>query len=379
MSEFGTPFPRGVRKLLSMQTLDEARWMAVENRDETSLGIFFYGVASTGIYCRPGCGARRPLRRNVTFFATPEDAAAAGFRACKRCRPDQEGATDEMMAVVAQVCRTMGQPGRAPSLKEIARDVGYSERHLRRRFQEVVGVSPATYARAQRSAHAREALRSSATVTEAVLDAGYGSFRAFYDHGASTIGMSPDRFRRGGLGEEIRYTSVQTPRGVVVIACTARGVCDVRIGRDEDELISEMRALFPRAIVQRDDEGLLRVAEAVAGGADGHQTVAQLPLDVQGTVFQIRVWEALRRIPSGETRSYAQIAQEIGAPSSIRAVASACAANRTALLIPCHRVRRSDGSLGGYRWGVETKAALLRAEARVAQSEVSPSEDASPQ
>jgi AraC family transcriptional regulator of adaptative response/methylated-DNA-[protein]-cysteine methyltransferase len=257
----------------------------------------------------------------------------------------------------------------------MATELGYSERHLRRRFQEIVGVSPATYARAQRSSRAREALRSGSTVTKAVVGAGYGSFRAFYEHGASTLGMAPDRFREGGLGEDIRYTSLETPRGVVVVACTSRGVCDVRIGSDEDELIADMSSQFPRATVRRDDEGLVQVAQALARGIDGHETVAKLPLDVEGTAFQIRVWEALRKIPAGETRSYAEVANDIGMPSAVRAVASACGANRTAILIPCHRVRRSDGSLGGYRWGVEVKAALLRAEAHEAQTNSSSKDD----
>jgi AraC family transcriptional regulator of adaptative response/methylated-DNA-[protein]-cysteine methyltransferase len=300
----------------------------------------------------------------VAFFATPEEAAKAGFRAYKRCRPDVAHVTDPMVATIAQVCRRLEQPGYAGPVREIAEDFGYNERHLRRSFQEIVGVSLATYARAQQASRAREALQRGTSVSRAVVDAGYGSFRAFYEHGATTLGMSPNRFRSGGLGEEIRFTSVQTPRGVVVVACTPRGVCDVRIGDDEETLIAEMRAVFTRETVRRDDEGLVGVARALALGVDGDARAGELPLDVQGTAFQIRVWEALRRIPLGEVRSYAEVAQDIGAPTAVRAVASACGANRAAVVIPCHRVRRSDGSLGGYRWGVDVKAAILDAEAR---------------
>ena len=349
-----------------MDTLDDVRWAAVLDRDDESLGVFVYAVTSTGIFCRPGCAARRPLRKNVEFYATPDAALAAGFRACKRCRPDSAFVRDAMTATIAEVCRRLEQPGHRATVGAMAKELGYNERHLRRRFQEIVGVTPATYARAQQALRVRNGLQSATTVTQAVVDAGYGSPRAFYEHGATTLGMSPDRFREGGLDENIYFTSVQTPRGFVLISCTSRGVCDVRVGSDEETLETEMRTKFHRAIVQRDDEGLVKVANSFARSVEGYSRTEELPLDVQGTVFQIRVWEALRRIPAGQTRSYADVAADIGAPTAVRAVASACGANPVAIIIPCHRVRRTDGSLGGYRWGVDVKAALLSAEAHVA-------------
>ena len=245
----------------------------------------------------------------------------------------------------------------------MAGGLGWSERHLRRRFSEVVGVPVGSYLRAQQAERVRAALRAGMPVTDAAFEAGYGSSRAFYEHGAARLGMTPARYRSGGAGERIGYTSMVTPIGVVVAASTARGVCAVRVGSNEAALVAEIAAEFPEALVERDDDGLGDIAVVLAGAVRGDDDATVLPVDLQGTAFQVRVWEALRAIPAGVTRSYADVAAGIGAPRAVRAVAGACAANPAALAVPCHRVVRQDGSLGGYRWGIATKRALLVAEA----------------
>ena len=334
----------------------------MEARDGRLAGVFVYAVRSTGVYCRPGCGARRPLRRNVEFFATPAEAMGAGYRACRRCCPERDRVIDPAVAAVIAVCRRLEHPDPARDLAAMAAGLGWSERHLRRRFSEVVGVPIGSYLRAQQAQRARGALRTGMPVTDAAFEAGYGSSRAFYEHGATRLGMTPARYRSGGAGERIGYTSMVTPIGVVVAASTARGVCAVRVGSNEAALVVEIAAEFPKALVERDDEGLGDVAVILAGAVRGDDDATVLPVDLQGTAFQVRVWEALRAIPSGQTRSYTEVAADIGVPTAVRAVAGACAANPAALVVPSHRVVRQDGSLGGYRWGTATKQALLGVE-----------------
>ena len=346
-----------------MDDLAEARWRAVEARDERLAGVFVYAVRSTGVYCRPGCGARRPLRRNVEFFATAAEAISAGYRACRRCCPERDRVSDPAVAAVIAVCRWLEHPDPDRDLAAMAAGLGWSERHLRRRFSEVVGVPVGSYLRAQRAERVRAALRAGMLVTDAAFEAGYGSSRAFYEHGATRLGMTPARYRSGGAGVRIGYTSMVTPIGVVAAASTARGVCAVRVGPDEAALVAEIAAEFPEALVERDDDGLGDLAVVLAGAVRGDDDATVLPADLQGTAFQVRVWEALRAIPAGQTRTYAEVAAEIGAPRAVRAVAGACAANPAALVVPCHRVVRQDGSLGGYRWGVAAKQALLGIEA----------------
>jgi AraC family transcriptional regulator of adaptative response/methylated-DNA-[protein]-cysteine methyltransferase len=348
-----------------MQELDDARWSAVERRDATMSGCFVYAVASTKVFCRPNCGSRRALRRNVEFFATPGEATAAGYRPCRRCRPDEPRESDPSVAAVVETCRRL-ESASDVSFVAIAAELGYSERHLRRRFHEIIGVSAGVYARAYKAERVRARLRDGAPVTSAVFDAGYGSVRAFYEHSAPTLGMTPVRYRAGGIGEHITFTSVATSLGWVVVARTPRGVCSVRVGNDEDTLVQELTTEFSNALVERDDKGLVDVADVLAGAIRGERDATALPVDVAGTAFQLRVWEALRAIPMGETRTYSQVAEGIGAPKAVRAVASACAANEAAIAIPCHRVVRKDGSMGGYRWGVEVKEQLLEAERREA-------------
>ena len=353
---------RGVRRLGGVDELTVARWRAVEARDARMAGLFVYAVRSTGVYCRPGCGARRPLRRNVEFFSTPAEAERAGYRACRRCGPDQGRASDPAVASVIAVCRWLEQPDTDRDPAAMAAELGWSERHLRRRFSEVVGVPIGSYLRAQQAERVRSALRTGMPVIDAAFEAGYGSSRAFYEHGATRLGMTPARYRSGGSGVRIGYTSMVTPIGVVVVARTIRGVCAVRVGTDEAALVAEIAAEFPQALLERDDDGLHDVAVVLAGAVRGDDDATALPVDLQGTAFQVRVWEALRAIPTGDTRSYSEVATQIGAPTSVRAVAGACAANPAALVVPCHRVVRRDGSLGGYRWGGARKQALLAAE-----------------
>lgn len=362
MSGSGRRLEHRVRRFGGVDDLVAARWQAVEARDGRMAGVFVYAVRSTGVYCRPGCGARRPLRRNVEFFATPTEAVGAGYRACRRCDPDQERVADPAVASVIAVCRWLEHPDTDGDLAAMAAGLGWSGRHLRRRFSEVVGVPIGSYLRAQQAERARAALRAGMPVIDAAFEAGYGSSRAFYEHGASRLGMTPARYRSGGSGERISYTSMVTPIGVVVAARTARGVCALRVGPNEGALVAEVAAEFPEAVIERDDDRLSDVALVIAGAVRGDTDATVLPVDLQGTAFQVRVWEALRAVPAGQTCSYAEVAIQIGAPTAVRAVAGACAANPAALVVPCHRVVRQDGSLGGYRWGIATKQALLAAE-----------------
>lgn len=361
-SEIGTRSRRFLNRLRTMSELEESRWRAVAERDETLIGCFVYAVASTKVYCRPGCGSRRPLRENVQFFATPEEAIVAGYRACRRCQPDGFVASDPSMEAIIATCRQLARPDNKESVASIAARLGYSERHLRRRFLDIIGVTMSVYERAQKSNRVRENLREGSSVMEAMMDAGYGSTRAFYEHGAPRLGMSPGRYRDGARGERVRYTVVETGLGSVVVAATEQGVCSVKLGTDSIGLVKGLKAEFPLATMVRDDEGLCEVASVLESATRGVANAARLPLDLAGTAFQIRVWETLRAIPLGETRTYSEVAQEIGQPRAVRAVALACAANEAALAIPCHRVIRRDGSLGGYRWGIEVKEALLAAE-----------------
>jgi len=346
-----------------MIDLSEARWEAVERRDADGEGVFFYGVRTTGIYCVPACPSRRPNRTNVEFFATAADAVAAGYRACRRCRPDEAKVTDPAIASVIAVCRRLEHPEDNASVAELAASIGWSQRHLARLFKRVTGVTISAYRRAQRSERVRDALRRGMPVTEAVFEAGYGSMRAFYDHAANQLGSTPADYRLGSPGTVVRFTTISTPIGVVGVAATERGVCAVRIGDDADSVASDITGEFPSATVERDDAGLVEVAIAVGELAGGRPTsIDHIPLDVQGTAFQVAVWEALRTIEPGTVATYGEIAAKIGRPTAHRAVAGACAANPAALVVPCHRVVRADGTTGGYRWGPERKAALLASE-----------------
>lgn len=354
-----------------MTTLDDARWEAVEQRSAVADGLFFYAVRTTGIYCRPVCTARPPKRANVEFFATSADAVAGGYRPCKRCHPDRERVEDPTLAAVIAVCRWLEHPTEELDLAELSRRVGWSQRHLRRAFKETTGVTISAYARAQRAERVRTALRAGVPVTEAVYQAGYGSSRAFYEHGAPRLGTTPDDYRHGSPQATIRFTIVDTELGRVLVAATERGVCAVRIGADDDALVTELAEEFEAAAIVADGEGLADIAAVVADLAAGRvAAVADVPLDLRGSAFQVEVWEALRSIEPGQVASYGAVAADLGRPSAHRAVANACAANPVALLVPCHRVVRGDGTAGGYRWGAPTKTRLLAAEAASATTTI---------
>ncbi len=372
--------PRATRTVPHVATpaLDAERaWAALVARDRAADGSFVYGVRTTGVYCRPSCASRRPRRENVAFFADTASAAAAGFRACKRCRPDAP-AESEPAAITrarAHIDAHLAAHGDAPlPLAELAAAVGMSAAHLQRTFTRVVGLSPRAYRDAQRLARLKERLRAGDTVSRATFEAGFAASSGVYAHADRALGMSPSAWRHGGRGEQVAYAIEPTRLGLLLVAATARGVCAVALGDDDAALAEWLRGELPAAALTRDTDDppaqgapeVAAYARAIAwwvdGDTSGDATLQALPVDLAGTEFQQRVWRALRAIPYGATRTYAALAREIGAPRAVRAVASACAANRVALVLPCHRVVRGDGATGGYRWGAERKAALLAHE-----------------
>lgn len=342
---------------------DEARWERVAARDPTADGAFVFAVRTTGIYCRPSCGARRPRLENVTFHTTPADAERAGFRACRRCHPDRDATPHPDARRIAGLCRLIEGRDGSPSLQELARRAGMSRFHFQRRFKALTGMTPKTYAAGCRAERLQGALRSSRSVTEAIYSAGYGSSAAFYQQADRWLGMTPSAVRAGGAGVAIRFVMERSSLGMVLVAATERGICAVALGDDAEGLTQELAHRFPRASrelggpdMQALVAAVLRLIENPAADA------AALPLDIRGTAFQVRVWAALTRIPAGRTVSYAQLAAAVGSPNGARAVAAACASNHLAVVIPCHRVVRGDGALSGYRWGVARKRALLERE-----------------
>lgn len=351
-------------KIQITKTESDPRWTAVVARDASADGTFFFSVKTTGVYCRPGCAARLPRPENVEFYATGEEAAAAGFRPCKRCKPEQLGLADQHAARIAEACRLIEEAEEAPKLDELAAQVGMSSYYFHRRFKEVTGLTPRQYAAAHREQRVRESLGQSGTVTEAIYDAGYNSSGRFYERSNAMLGMTPSNYRAGGKSAEIRFAVGECSLGSILVAQSEVGVCAILIGDDPDELARDLQNRFPRANLIGGDAGFERTVATVVGFIEAPALGLDLPLDVRGTAFQQRVWQALKKIPAGSTASYSDIAQSIGAPKSVRAVAQACGANRLAVAIPCHRVVRTDGGLSGYRWGVERKRALLEKEAR---------------
>jgi len=345
----------------TMQQIDsEAAWASVEKRDTNADGSFVYAVASTGVYCRPSCPSRRPSRRNVQFFATCGEAEFAGYRACLRCLPTREDAPP--VAAVKRAREYLdAHSDEAVTLAQLAELIGLSPFHLQRTFKRLVGVTPREYADAIRADQLKSHLRRSSNVTRAIFEAGYGSSRGGYQASATRLGMTPGAYRRGGEGMRIRYATARTDLGQVLVAATERGVCAVTLGDDEAELEQKLRKEYPQAEIARGGKDLDAFVNAVVRQINGSEK-ATVPLDAPGSRFQWKVWKALLQIPRGSTRSYGQIAAGIGAPTATRAVARACAQNRVAVLIPCHRVIRSDGELGGYRWGEDRKRRLLKVE-----------------
>lgn len=341
---------------------DEGRWQAVVRRDRDADGLFYSAVRTTGVYCRPSCGARQPKRENVRFYSTRAEAERAGFRRCKRCRPNEASLAERQRDAVALACRLIENADQAPNLADLADAVGMSPYHFHRLFKRFTGVTPKAYAAAQRARRVRDELAQGATVTEAVYGAGFNSNGRFYATSTEQLGMTPTAFRAGGDGTTLRFAVGECSLGSILVAASDRGVCAILLGDDPDALARELQDRFPRAQVVGPDATFDRWVAQAVGLVERPALGLDLPLDIRGTAFQLRVWEALRQIPPGSTASYAEIAERIGKPRAAQAVGQACAANPIAVAIPCHRVVRTDESLSGYRWGVERKAELLRRE-----------------
>ncbi|MBV9867077.1 MAG: bifunctional DNA-binding transcriptional regulator/O6-methylguanine-DNA methyltransferase Ada [Abitibacteriaceae bacterium] len=347
---------------------EDALWRAVQNRDSRYDGVFVYGVGSTRIYCRPACPARRPRREQVRFFAAPANAQSAGFRACQRCHPATLNYATREVERVAQACRQIEQNAAGEvslgkvSLHTLSQGAKRSPHHFHRTFKQVTGVTPRQYGDAARLAQLKDHLQAGETVTQALYDAGYGSSRGLYERAAAQLGMTPASYRKGGQGAVIHYAIAACSLGYLLVATTDKGICAVSLGDDPSALTTGLRQEFHAATLQLDNSRLQANVQAILEYLTGQQPHLDLPLDVQATAFQRRVWQELQAIPYGQTRTYTQIAEAIGQPTAARAVARACATNSVALVIPCHRVVRENGSLSGYRWGVARKQKLLQTE-----------------
>ena len=359
-------------------SLDEATaWNSVLNRDSTADENFFYGVTTTGIYCRPSCASRRPKRENIRFFSSTEAAERAGFRACQRCRPNRPKSPNVAIQRAREyIDAHAGELDERITLSSLSDHAGLSLYHLQRKFKEAVGLTPAQYIRARKSEKLKTELKKGETVSRASFGAGYGSSSRAYEDAATHLGMTPATYKRGGAGAQIEYALTKTSLGVLLVGATERGVCAVTLGDNEKVLEDALAREYPAAVRKRVAAGASALqgwAEAVVASIEGTGTGTRgnVPLDVQASTFQWKVWRELQRIPFGETRSYSEIATAIGAPRAVRAVASACANNRVALLIPCHRVIRESGELGGYRWGLDRKRRLLENERAVGESATS--------
>jgi AraC family transcriptional regulator of adaptative response/methylated-DNA-[protein]-cysteine methyltransferase len=343
---------------------EEAFWAAVLARDPAFDGSFFYSVATTGIYCRPSCAARRPKRAHVRFHPSAAEAERAGFRPCKRCKPNEPSLLQEHAAKVKAACRLIEAAEDPPALGTIAAAAGLSPYHFHRVFKSMLGITPKAYAAAHRRKRLRGELGRSATITEAIYGAGFNSSGRFYAAASEALGMTPGEFRKGAPNAEIKFAISECSLGAILVAASSKGVCAILLGDDAGSLRGDLGQQFPRARLIEGDESFRRVVAKVVAFVDNPRAQLDLPLDIRGTAFQHRVWEALRRIPPGATASYAEIASSIGAPRAVRAVANACAANRIAVAIPCHRAVKADGALSGYRWGVARKRALLAREVK---------------
>ncbi len=350
-------------EMLAAATVNDPRWAAVAARDAKADGRFVYSVKTTGVYCRPSCAARRAQPENVQFHATAADAERAGFRPCKRCKPDRASLAEQQADKVAALCRLIDNAETVPSLETLATHAGLSAYHLHRIFKAVTGLTPRAYAAAHRANRVRAELDRSSTVTDAIYSAGYSSNGRFYEEANGVLGMTPTNYRAGGTNMDIRFAVGECSLGSILVATSDRGVCAILLGDDPNELARELQDRFPRAMLIGGDAGFEELVAKVVGLVESPRLGLDLPLDVRGTAFQQRVWQALREIPAGKTVSYTEIAKRIGVPKSVRAVAQACSANSLAVAIPCHRVVRHDGGLSGYRWGVERKRALLEREA----------------
>ncbi|MDC7701817.1 bifunctional DNA-binding transcriptional regulator/O6-methylguanine-DNA methyltransferase Ada [Vogesella indigofera] len=352
------------RRALAAATESDPRWAAVLARDARADGRFYYSVQSTGVYCRPSCAARQARPENVCFHASCADAERAGFRPCRRCKPDQPSLAQQHAQKVTVACRLIDDADTLPDLATLAAAVGLSRYHFHRLFKQHTGLTPKAYAAARRAERVRNGLKQHDTVTAAIFDAGFNANSRFYAQADAVLGMTPGDYRAGGARTVIRFAVGQCTLGAILVAQSERGVCAISLGDDAEALLHELQDRFPRAELIGGDAAFEQLVATVVGFVEAPALGLDLPLDVRGTAFQQRVWQALREIPPGETASYRDIARRIGAPQAVRAVAGACAANVLAVAIPCHRVVRTDGSLSGYRWGVARKQALLAREAK---------------
>jgi AraC family transcriptional regulator, regulatory protein of adaptative response / methylated-DNA-[protein]-cysteine methyltransferase len=339
----------------------ELYWQAVTANDARFDGAFVLGVKTTGIYCKPSCRARLPKRENVDFYATPQAAERHGLRACKRCRPANVNGVDPQIEKVLRACEMITGDD-LPTLDDLSAAVGLSAYHLQRSFKDIIGVSPKKYAEAKRMERFKDELRGGSDIVTAMYEVGYGSSSRLYEKAGDKLGMTPAAYKKGGKGMSINYAITDCELGLLLVARTAKGICSVTFGDSNEQLANDLRAEFPNAEIAEDSDNLKAAIDGLLKYLAGKQKRLVLPLDLQATAFQLQVWEALKNIPYGETRSYAEIAEQLGDRKKVRAVAQACAKNRVALVIPCHRVVGSDGSVTGYRWGVERKSRLLRKE-----------------
>jgi AraC family transcriptional regulator, regulatory protein of adaptative response / methylated-DNA-[protein]-cysteine methyltransferase len=340
----------------------DPRWQQVLTRDRDADGAFFYSVKTTGIYCRPSCGARLPLPENVEFYVTASEAEKAGFRPCKRCKPDQLVLSAVHAEKVAEACRLIESAEVMPTLTQLAAHVALSTYHFHRLFKSMTGLTPKAYASAYRASNVRQKLHTNINITDAIYAAGYESNSRFYEKSNQTLGMKPSQYKKGGANTEIRFALAECSLGSLLVASSAKGICAISMGDAPDTLLRELQDKFPQANLIGGDAGYESLVAQVVGFIEAPKLGLELPLDIQGTAFQQRVWQALREISCGKTITYSQLAQKLGMPKAVRAVASACAANTLAVVIPCHRVVRLDGSLSGYRWGVERKKMLIESE-----------------
>ena len=355
---------KSITEELAKATKSDPRWASIITRDASADGKFYYAVRTTGVYCRPSCAARQARPENVQYYESGAEAERAGFRPCKRCKPDQPSISEQNAAKVAKACRLIEQSLEAPSLTRLAKYAGMSIYYFHRVFKSITGLTPNDYAAAHRNQRLRISLGKSNTVTDAIYEAGFNSSSRFYERTKNALGMTPSKFRSGGRETDIYFAIGEFSLGSILVAQSTKGVCSILIGDDPGPLVRALQDQFPNANLIGNEPGYEELVAKVVGFIESHGVGLDLPLDIRGTAFQQRVWKALQQIPPGSTATYSEIAEKIGFPRAARAVARACATNVLAVAIPCHRVIRSDGALSGYRWGIQRKQALLEREAR---------------